>query len=140
MSQIRLRRVSEGGFFSLPVEVSANETPESWRSALLLVDTGASAIFLGERFARSLEYEPGPPRVTAGGLTGRQELATIRNVGVRLGGQVPSKVYLSYVPVLPGESGMPEQVDGIAGFGLFQRLRATLTVDYDTNIATLTWP
>lgn len=140
MPEIQLRRVGDSGFFLLPAEVATHGSPQSWVEAPLLIDTGASGLFLGDQFVRSIGYEPGPPRFRTGGLTGGRELASVRDLGVRLGGGVPVNLYFEAVPVLPRESGLPANVAGIAGFALFQRLRATLTVDYDTNLATLSWP
>ena len=111
-----------------------------WEETILLVDTGASTLFLRDGFARALGYEPGRPSFKVGGLTGPAELPTIRDVGLRLGGAEITKTYVSLVPILPPGSGMPDPVGGVAGFRLFQQLRATLAIDYDTNLATLRWP
>ena len=132
--------MGDSGLFTVPAQLTRHGPPETWVDVHLLVDTGASTLFLAEAFVRGLGFEPGPPRLPAGGLTGRRELETVKDVGRRIGGATPTRFYLAHVPVLPRESAMPEEVPGIAGFGVFKRMRATLSVDYDTNLASLEWP
>lgn len=141
MGQIHLRRFGETSLFTVPVQVGLLAKPEATREAQLLLDTGASTLYLTDALVVALGGKPGSPRYEVGGLSGPAALDSVANVKVVFGsGDYRRTLRIANAPVLPGASAVPGMADGVLGGFPLRLLRATVTIDYDTQLATLEWP
>ncbi len=141
MGHLRLRRVGEAHLFSAPVRISLLSSTSSGSEARLLLDTGASTVFLKEELVESLGGLAGEPRYRVGGLTGHAALASVPDVKIVFGVQEDDgAIRLPRVPVLPKPSQLPVPADGVLGAHALRLMRATVTIDYETELGTLDWP